>query len=597
MIAAPPASAARPTAPPLLRLAQVAASAGAGLRAPGWVWLSAAALVVFPLAVLTQDRPDGFGRPVEIVANTARLLIEGAAFLWAAARADLPARLRLALRVTAWTSLASAANYVLLLPPFWGGPVLLADSVNSFLALASYLGSFAALVIYPHAPARPGERASLVIDLVITAGGLGVLSWVLVTLPSVASITDAGEQRWIVYFGLAQLAMLAGVNLVTVRGLVVPSRRAFWWFVVGQAMYIPVVQLSQLESAAQISTVWSTMAYHWGVLPTLVAAAAMRSDPVTSTFQSRGPAWIRDFNPLPLVAPLAVGAGLLGLLASGAYHYALPLAATLVTVSLLLAVRLLLSAHRSAVLARSEAARERRQQAEKLQAVGRLAGGVAHEFNNLMARVVGNAELGEASLALEAPARENFARVKVAALRAAELTRQLLAFSGQQRTHLAPVDAAPAVRDVVDEAVRALPAGIVANLEVGPGPFVVHADTTQLAAALEQLIENAVEAMPRGGRLDVGVARQHLHEPLATRFISVPPGPYVAVSVRDTGVGIPAASLAVVCDPFYSTKAPHLAAGLGLASVHGIVAAHSGGLLIESVLGEGTTAVLYLPAR
>ena len=103
--------------------------------------------------------------------------------------------------------------------------------------------------------------------------------------------------------------------------------------------------------------------------------------------------------------------------------------------------------------------------------------------------------------------------------------------------------------------------------------------------------------MPRGGRLELGLAREHLQEPLATPLISVPPGHYVAISVRDTGVGIPPASLAVVCDPFYSTKPPHLAAGLGLASVHGIVASHSGGLLIDSALGEGTRVSLYLPSR
>lgn len=554
-------------------------------------------LVLYPLAVLVQGTPDAFGRPTEYLANTARLGIEGAAFLWAAGRRELPPRLRLALQVTGWTSLATGINYLLLLPPLWGGPRVIPDEVNNVLTLLSYVGGFAALLIFPHARPRPGERASLAIDVLITAGGLGLLSWVLVTLPSVAELTDATQQRWVLYLGIAQLATLAGVNLVTVRGQVVPSRRAFWWFVVGQAAYIPVVLLSQLESAAQIDPSWSTMVYFWGVLPTLVAAVAMRGDPIATTMQSRGPAWIRDFNPLPLVAPIAVGACLLVLLSLGAYANALPLAATLVAISLLLAVRLLLSAHHSSQLARHEADNERRRQAERLNAVGRLAGGIAHEFNNLMARVVGNADLGETTVSPDSAAREYFGKIRVAAMRTAELTRQLLTFSGQQRTHLAPVAIEPLVRGLMQRVTRSLPAGISTHLQLGPGPLVVSADEAQLVAALEQLLENAVEAMPGGGRLELAGSVEHLVAPLATRLISVPPGRYVTLSVRDSGVGIPAESVALVCDPFYTTKPPHVAAGLGLASVHGIVMSHSGGLRIESALGAGTCVVLYLPAR
>ncbi|MEP7117996.1 MAG: ATP-binding protein, partial [Acidobacteriota bacterium] len=526
-----------------------------------------------------------------------RLCIEGGAFLWAAGRHEVPARLRLALQVTGWTSLASAVNYLALLPPEWGGPVLVPDLANSGLSLLSYLGGLAALLIYPRSPARPGERASLVIDLLITTGGLGVLSWVLVTLPSVATLTSVTERYWVLSFGVAQLAMLIGINLVIVRGQVVPSRRAFWWFVVGQATYIPVVLLTQLESAAPTDPRWSTAIYFWGVLPTLAAALAMRGDPITAAPRAKGPVWIRDFNPLPLVATAAVGACLLFLLTIGAHHYALAVAATLVAVSLLLAVRLLLSAHHSARLVREEADKERRQHAEKLQAVGRLAGGVAHDFNNLMARVVGHAELGEASLGPDAPARENLARVKVAALRAAELTRQLLAFSGRQRSQLASVEVEPAVRAVLQAAMRTLPTTVVASLQVGPGQLAVYADAAQFGTVVEQLIENAVDAMPRGGVLDVNVAFEQLHEPLATPQIPVPAGRYLAISVRDTGVGIAPELLAVVCDPFYSTKPPHLAAGLGLASVHGIMASHSGGLLIDSSPGEGTRVVVYWPAQ
>lgn len=565
------------------------------VQVPPWIWIAAAALTVYPLAVLARGSA-GVSRATEITADTVRLLIESAAFFWAVQRQDLPARLRLALRVTAWTSVATAVNYILLLPPLWGGPVLVPEPLNGFLALASYLGGAAALVIYPRAKARRGEPWSLAIDLLITAGGLSALSWVLVTLPSVATVTDPVERQWVVYFGLAQLTTLAAINLVVVRGVVMPSRRAFWWFVTGQACYLPVVLLTQLESARVIGPQWSTLAYCWGVLPTLAAVVAMRGDPLPTGLQWRGPDWLRDFNPLPLLAPVAVGAGLLLLLWQQAYGGVLMLALTLVAVSLLLAVRLLLSAHHAARLAHEDAAKERRRHADRLHAVGRLAGGVAHEFNNLMARVVGHADLGEGALPGDAPSREHFVRIRVAAMRAGELTRQLLAFSGQQRGQRRAVDLADIVRDIYDETARALPPQVVPHLLVGTGPLVVTADAAQVRAAVEQLLENALEAMPEGGRLTVSVFREHLPEPLATPFVAAPPGHYVAVVVRDTGVGIPATALPVVCDPFYSTKAAHLGAGLGLASVHGVVAAHDGGLRLESEPGAGTTAAIYLPA-
>ncbi len=474
---------------------------------------------------------------------------------------------------------------------------LISATVDSWLTLASYLGTLWALLVYPRAPPGPGEGTTLAFDALVTVGGLGLLSWTIITQTSEAFTVDPMTQVWIRVFGLAQLAMIAGLNIVVVRGLAVPSARAFWWFVAGQALYLPVVVLAQFQRAGLIGPRPSDVVYFLGVLPTLVACLAIRTDPMEPPRRSRGPSWLRDLNPIPLSLPLFVGSALLVCLTIGPVDRALPLAAMLVAVSLLLAVRLLLSAHHSARLARDEADKERRQQAEKLQAVGRLAGGVAHEFNNLMARVVGHAELGEASVGPDHPARENFAKVKVAALRAAEHTRQLLAFSGQQRTHLAPVEVEATARAVMAQAGRALPSGVVVHVQIGPGPFMVHADGTQLAAALEQLIENAVEAMPGGGRLDLAVAREHLREPLATPLLSVPPGHYVTISVRDSGVGIPETSLAMVCDPFYSTKPPHLAAGLGLASVHGIMASHSGGLLIDSRLGEGTRVTLYLPSR
>ena len=231
-----------------------------------------------------------------------------------------------------------------------------------------------------------------------------------------------------------------------------------------------------------------------------------------------------------------------------------------------------------------------------MQAIGRLAGGVAHEFNNLMARVIGNAELGEASLPEGAEGRDYFARTRVAAERAADLTSQLLAFSGQQRTRPEAVDARALVDDVTTRAQRTIPLGIVLERQREPGPCVALVDPAQLRAAVEELLDNAAEAMARGGRLVVRTGRQTLERPLVTPWLPVPPGAYVLVGVEDTGIGMNADALRVACNPFYSTKPAHVGAGLGLASVHGFIAAHGGGLAIDSAVGRGTSVRLDLPS-
>ncbi len=116
------------------------------------------------------------------------------------------------------------------------------------------------------------------------------------------------------------------------------------------------------------------------------------------------------------------------------------------------------------------------------------------------------------------------------------------------------------------------------------------------SSAVEELVTNAVEAMPDGGRLGVRLYRDTLTRPLVTPWLVVSPGAYVVVSVADAGHGMTADCVTMACDPFYSTKPAHVGGGLGLASVHGFVAAHHGGIAIDSAPGEGTTVRLYLPA-
>lgn len=562
--------------------------------APGWLRWSGAALLAYTLFLLTPTGARVDGTPASSFASLVRLCIEGTALLWAAGRADLPARFVLSFRIAGWTSFGTALNYALLLPQQLGGPTILSPTVDSALTVLGYGGTLVSLLVYPRAPVRPGERSALVIDTLVTTAGLGLLGWTFVTETSAGRALDPVAQSFIQAFGVAQVAMIAGLNVMIVRGLAVPSPRAFWWYVSGLALYLPVIFLTQLNAVGLVPNWPIDIAYYGGVLPTLIACHAVRTDPMTHAGHT-GPTWLRDLNPVPLVMPLFVGIALLATLVVGPADKALPLAAALVSISLLLAVRLLLSAHHTAELGRAEAAREQRRQADRLKAIGRLAGGIAHEFNNLMARVIGNTELGEASLPAGAEARDHFVRARTAALRAADLTSQLLAFSGQQMTRLELVDAEATVHTCYNRVVRGLPTGIAPELQRGPGPYAVFADAAQLSAALEQVLDNAVEAMAQGGRLTLRVGREHVRDGLRLAQLAVPAGDYVVIAVSDTGVGMTAEAVAVACDPFYSTKPAHLGAGLGLASVHGFIAAHSGGLSIESAPGLGTTVRFYLP--
>lgn len=564
-------------------------------HAPAWMRWSAVALVAYTLFLFTPTGESADGTAVEHLASAVRLVIEAAAFLWAAGREALPRRLRLALRISGWTSLATAVDYVLLLPEALGGPVLISQTVDAWISLASYLGSLATLLLYPRTAARSGETAALALDTIITVGGVSLLSWTLVTQPSEAVTRDATAHLFVRMFGLAQLAMLAGVNVVVVRGAPLPSVRAFWWFVSGQMLYLPVVCLAQLQEAGFVASWPVDVVYFLGVLPTLVAAHLMRTDPIGPA-NAGGAHWFLGLNPLPLVIPVIIGVALVGVLVAGATAPALWLAIALTGISVLLVVRLLLSARHNAAFVQAEGVREQRRQAERLQALGRLAGGIAHEFNNLMARVIGNTELGEASLPAGSPAADHFVKARTAAMRAGALTQQLLAFSGQQRTRRVLVDADTIVHETYLRAASGLPLGISPALERGPGPHAVIADAAQLRGAIEELVTNAVEAMPDGGRLAVRLHRETLAQPLVTPWLVVPPGAYVVVAVADSGVGMTAEAVALACDPFHSTKPAHVGGGLGLASVHGFVAAHHGGIAIESAPGEGTTVRLYLPA-
>jgi two-component system, cell cycle sensor histidine kinase and response regulator CckA len=237
---------------------------------------------------------------------------------------------------------------------------------------------------------------------------------------------------------------------------------------------------------------------------------------------------------------------------------------------------------------------EQLRQSQKMEAIGRLAGGIAHDFNNLIGAILSYAEICAQDLGATHPLTPDVLEIAKAAHRAAALTQQLLTFSRQQpyQRKLLSLNAIVAdmermLRRVLGEAIELT---TVQAEDVGP----IEADPTQIQQVLLNLTVNARDAMPAGGRLRIEVANAVLSEADGAA-IGVTAGPYVRLSVRDTGVGMDQATRARVFEPFFTTKAVGAGTGLGLAIVFGAAKQVGGGVRIDSEPGRGATFEVYFP--
>ena len=237
---------------------------------------------------------------------------------------------------------------------------------------------------------------------------------------------------------------------------------------------------------------------------------------------------------------------------------------------------------------------ERLRHSQKMEAVGRLAGGVAHDFNNLLTAIIGYAEL-ISSRVTDKNVRQDADMIRKAGEQAADLTRQLLAFSRKQLLQPRVIDLNTLVQDMQKLLQRVIGEHIELRVETAAEGARVRADPTQLEQVIINLGVNARDAMPQGGTLTMRTANVEVAESFGEGGSTVPPGRYITLSVQDTGCGMDDETKERIFEPFFTTKGPGKGTGLGLATVYGIVRQSGGAILVDSAPGEGTTLTVYLP--
>jgi PAS domain S-box-containing protein len=235
------------------------------------------------------------------------------------------------------------------------------------------------------------------------------------------------------------------------------------------------------------------------------------------------------------------------------------------------------------------------QQAQKMEAVGRLAGGVAHDFNNLLTAVLGHAELALAAADPAGTVHADLERLRTAATKAAAVTGQLLTFSRTQKLDPRIVDLGGLVTELAATLHPMLGEDVRLELSLAPDLGLVRADPAQLEQVLMNLTVNARDAMPNGGTLTIEMANVDFAEAVLLTEANLSPGAYVMLELSDTGVGMTPDVQARIFEPFFTTKAPTKGTGLGLPMVYGIVTQSGGQISVYSEPGAGSTFKIYLP--
>ena len=502
------------------------------------------------------------------------------------------------------------------------------DPVNSWangIYLASYAVMLAALVCMPRGRRAKIEWWKFALDAATVLLGGAIIIGVVILWPRSAAHVTSGNLSIELAYPLADLLMLLGITTVALRPTGRPPAPLILLLVsqiacIGSDVLYTIVFLAGTGPDVPSTPIWSTALLGASYVLLIASGEWYRrapapepglTDPAAPGEPMPGEAAsdgvidsMHQASPLPYFAA-ASAAALLVFFAWQSWPAPLSiLVIAAVPVFALIAIRGVLSSTQNVTLltenaARSAESRIRSQlhgqlvHAQRMEAVGQLAGGVAHDFNNILTAISGNAELAMESLPPDAAARDDLHEIRAGVTRASTLTRQLLAFSRRQTLHPRVVDLNTVIAGCEPMLARLIGEHVRLETHLARNASPILADPGQIEQVLVNLVVNARDAMPGGGRIQIETSEVVIAAADPVRWPGLTPARYVRLAVRDSGCGMDRDTRKRAFEPFFTTKPQGKGTGLGLATVYGIITQSEGSIFIDSEPGRGTTVAAY----
>lgn len=557
------------------------------------VWM---VLAIMPY--LPPIAPQRWPRSPRLVVISFVALAQAILLLAAARRLELGRRLRQAIALLAAAMFLVAVSDTLVVLFHLGVTGRALQGANDILELAYSVMGIVALLWMPLAPLRRDGRWLVTLDIAIAVGGMAIVLFVTTTMTGVAA-AEPGAQSRIIQYGLITTGNLVALNIILVRGLARPVPLAVLFLAATAVIEIAYWVIVQMSLAKLITDGRSLdVVFALDQVCYALAGLSFLTAPVESGRRALLPDWMREVNPLPALAIVAVGVMLTHRMLQGVVAGVAPGVIGLVALSLLMVVRVMLAARDRAHLVRLELATVRRLQAERVLAIRRLAGGIAHEFNNLMTVVVFNADDELHQAALTAESRSKLEDIRDSGRRAADLTARLRTYAGESRGPRETLRLQDLL-NAMDAQVRSVAgAKVHVNFDIATAVQRVSVERRLIEECVLNLVRNASAAMPDGGPLVIRLSEQDVgRRQMANAILPAAAGSYAVLEVRDSGTGIEPEKLQRIFDPFYTSQSMAVATGLGLAIVHGAMASLGGGITVTSTPGEGTAIHLFIPVH